>query len=35
MIDRRQSIFNWNHISDKLTKDQISIRVESIVQILS
>ena len=24
MADRRKSIFNWNHISDKLTEDQIS-----------
>ena len=24
MTDRRKSIFNWNHISDKLTKDQIN-----------
>ena len=24
MVDRRKSIFNWNHISDKLTEDQIS-----------
>lgn len=24
MTDRRKSIFNWNHISDKLTEDQIS-----------
>ena len=23
MTDRRKSIFDWNHISDKLTKDQI------------
>ena len=24
MIDRRKSIFNWNHISDKLTEEQIA-----------
>jgi len=24
MVNRRKSIFNWNHISDKLTEDQIS-----------
>ena len=24
MVDRRKHIFNWNHISDKLTEDQIS-----------
>ena len=24
MVNRRKSIFNWSHISDKLTEDQIS-----------
>ena len=24
MVDRRKSIFDWNHISDELTEDQIS-----------
>ena len=23
MIDKRKKIFNWNHISDKLTKDEV------------
>ena len=23
MIDQKKKIFNWNHISDKLTKDQV------------
>ena len=23
-MDRRKSIFNWNHVSEKLTEDQIS-----------
>ena len=23
-MDRRESIFNWNHVSEKLTENQIS-----------
>ena len=23
-MDRRESIFNWNHVSENLTEDQIS-----------